>query len=113
MPSHARDTISVIHLVGEFDLARKDELSQTLGALSDSDAVIIDLEEVPYIDSTALGCFVALKTRMAQHGGVVGFTNVSRSISKLFAICGLDKLFPFFDSVESGEKALRDRETTR
>jgi anti-sigma B factor antagonist len=109
MQSHAGDTISVVRLVGEFDLSRKEELWRTLSALSESGAVLIDLEAVPYIDSTALSCFVALKTRMAQHGGVVAFSRVSRSIERLFNICGLDKVFPLYESVEEGEAALRNR----
>jgi anti-sigma B factor antagonist len=109
MPSHAGNTISVIRLIGEFDLARKDELSRTLGALDECDAVLIDLAAVPYLDSTALGCFVGLKARIARHGGVVGFSNASRSIKKLFSICGLDKVFLLFDSIESGEEALRNQ----
>jgi anti-anti-sigma factor len=60
----ARATVT---LRGEWDLARREELCELLGPLSGS--ITIDLRDVTYIDSTAIGVFVATRNRLVSEDG--------------------------------------------
>jgi anti-anti-sigma factor len=54
-------------LRGAWDLARREELCELLGPLSGS--ITIDLRDVTYIDSTAIGVFVATRNRLVSEDG--------------------------------------------
>ena len=87
---------TVVHLEmsGEFDISNKESLCALLRQGESADVVIIDMTNTTYIDSTALHCLTDLRKRLLTHGeGVVRLVGVSPSISKLFAITGLDGLF--------------------
>lgn len=84
-----------ITLSGEFDFCNKDVLAQTLQPAEDADVVEIDMTDVGFIDSSAITCLIRLKKRMAENGrlGTVRLAHVNRQIARVFAVCGLDKVF--------------------
>lgn len=82
-----------IALCGELDLADKEALTASLRAAETADLVILDLTDVTYVDSTILGCFVHLRTRVAAHGGSVRLIGVRPNIFRLLETTGLDRVF--------------------
>lgn len=48
--------------------------------------VVLDLEKVPYIDSTGLGEIVRSHTTLARRGGELRITNMNEKVHKLFAL---------------------------
>jgi anti-sigma B factor antagonist len=88
----------MVELSGEIDIALKDELRERLdAAANESDQVDIDLSNVTYADSTALGLFVALRNRLSQRGGVVRLVAPSERMRKLLMYAGLDQAFEIID----------------
>lgn len=84
----------IVHLSGDLDIAAKDELRSHLEAASEkSDKVGLNLSQVQYADSTALGLFIALRNRLMERGGGVELIDPSPQVRKLLGYAGLDKTF--------------------
>ena len=84
----------LVQLSGDLDIAVKDELHAKLeAAAQEADVVAIDLANVDYVDSTALGLFVALRNRLRERGGSVRLCSPSRQVRKLLEYAGLDAAF--------------------
>jgi anti-sigma B factor antagonist len=103
----------IVSLVGEFDLSSKDQLWESLSEAIPYDVAIVDLTGVSYIDSTGLSCFVILRKRIAEHGGIVALVNPPATILKLLQVCGFDKIFPIYDSLATATKELLGRKGRR
>ncbi|XAM01413.1 STAS domain-containing protein [Phycisphaeraceae bacterium D3-23] len=59
----------------------------------------LNLTEVDFIDSSALGVFVEVRREAATHGGSVAMTNLNDDIRGLMRIMHLDSVFTFLDDV--------------
>src|SRR5262245_10061430 len=60
----------IVRLVGELDLHTAPTVRETLLTLADEqpERLVVDLEEVEFIDSTALGVLIEARARLANHG---------------------------------------------
>ena len=56
--------------------------------------VVLDLQNVQYMDSMCVGVLVELLTRLKQAGGNIALTNASGNIEYLFKLTRLDRVFP-------------------
>ena len=65
---------------------------------------ILDLTEVPYMDSAGLGMIVSHYVRCQGRGVRLVATGVSSRVVQLFKLTKVDKFFPRFDSVEDAER---------
>lgn len=57
--------------------------------------ILIDGENLEYVDSTGLGGFIYLLNYVQEKGNVVGMKNIKPNIRKLFTITKLDEVFRF------------------
>ncbi len=90
--------IARIALSGELDLSVKERVLEMLQPSKDADDVIVDLSEVPYIDSTALGCLVHVKNDLiARGGGSVQLLGLRPNVRRVFALTKLDELFEIIE----------------
>ncbi|MDP9023936.1 MAG: STAS domain-containing protein [Candidatus Eremiobacteraeota bacterium] len=91
----------VIRLVGDWDLARKEELGAILAQAYERPDVILDLSETQYIDSTALAEFAKMRKHRVEKRGFEPSQIVvpPGNIAKLLGIVGFDKVFPTFASM--------------
>jgi len=98
---------SVVKLAGDLDFSRKPELQRLLGAAENSDIAILDLQNVTYLDSSALSSFMSLKKHMVERGkaGVVRVAGASAPLLRIFQICGLDRVFELYDSASEAQQA--------
>ena len=60
--------------------------------------VVLDLERVPYIDSTALGAIVRAYTTATRLGGTVKLLHVTGRVQELLVITRLAAVFDSFDA---------------
>lgn len=89
----------LVRLSGDLDIAVRDELRAQLDdAAGRSTAVLLDLSAVEYVDSTALGLFIALRKQLLQKGGQVQLVAPSPQIRKLLGYAGLDQVFPILET---------------
>lgn len=90
-----KDNNWAIKVSGEIDLFNSSEFKKTLLDLLDEKNldVKINCEGLSYIDSTGLGALIAVLKKSKTFGGEIYLDNVKPSLSKLFKITNLDKVF--------------------
>jgi anti-anti-sigma factor len=82
-----------IALHGEYDLARREELSSALAAMTSGAPVTIDMRQVTYIDSTFLTEVTAMRLRRVERP--VALLGVTPNIARIFVLAKLDRFFAF------------------
>jgi anti-sigma B factor antagonist len=95
-----RDGDTVVSLAGELDLYNAEEVrSAFLDALAGEPAVlVVDLAEVTFIDSTALGVLVDALKRMADRSGF-RLAAPGLEVRRALDVSGLDAVFVVHDTV--------------
>jgi anti-sigma B factor antagonist len=99
---------AVLRLGGDVDLHTAPHLRERLTRLIDGGAtlVVVDLDEVTFIDSTTLGVLLGASKRLRPRGGQLRIAVSVPSIRKIFEITLLDRIFQLYDSRDD---ALRER----
>ena len=67
--------------------------------------VVLNLQQVPYIDSTALGEIIRTYTSVIRKGGSVKLLNVSSHVHQLMVVTRLLSVFDLFDSEADAVKS--------
>ena len=98
----------VVDLTGEIDVYTSPKVKDAISALNDGAHynLVINLENVRYIDSTGLGVLIGGLKRVREHGGSVNLVCTNPQIKKIFDITGLVKIFGIFDDEPGAMKAL-------
>jgi anti-sigma B factor antagonist len=94
---------ATLRLKGQFIGGEEtDTLREELKRLSQTDRTLIaiDLEEVSYLNSTALGVFISAHSNFSKRGGKIALCNVSKSIENIFVITKLTLVFEMMPSLE-------------
>jgi len=96
-----QDGWSVMQVVGEIDVATAPRLREQLIKLVNEERfrIVVDLEEVDFIDSTGLGVLIGARKRVRTHDGDVKLVCTEPRIVKVFEITGLDQVFQIHSSV--------------
>jgi anti-sigma B factor antagonist len=91
--------LPVIAVAGEIDVATAPQLREALhGVIGQGQAtVVLDLLDVTFLDSTALGVLVGGLKRCRELGGELHVVVIDPRIKKIFEITGLNKVFPIHD----------------
>jgi anti-sigma B factor antagonist len=98
---------AVVELTGEVDVYTAPKLRECLVELVDEGRhhLLVDLEKVEFLDSTALGVLVGGLKRVRSHGGSLSLVCTQDRLLKIFRITGLTKVFSIFDSVDAAISA--------
>lgn len=98
----------VVSIKGEIDVYSAPQLKDALTELirPDSRAVVVDLTEVGFLDSTGLGALVAARTSATDADIRLPIVSDRDRILKLFRITGLDGVFEIYSSVDAAVAAL-------
>jgi anti-sigma B factor antagonist len=96
----------VVALEGEIDIYTAPRLRDALvEATAEQCAnVIVDLEQVAFIDSSGLGVLVGALRRAKEREHTVVLVCTRESILKIFRITGLDKVFPIFSGLDEASE---------
>lgn len=94
---------TILHVVGEIDVSTaprlRDELSRVIS--EGSHDLIVDLSDVPFLDSTGLGVLVGRLKAVRLLDGDLVLTGAQERTLRNFHITGLDKVFRLYDSVDA------------
>ncbi len=97
----ARDSEAVIvGVVGELDCATGPTLEDRLEDLIENQGnqtVVIDLENMTFVDSSGLSVLVTAFRYLSERGGQLSLRRPSPSTRKVFEITGLNKVLPIDD----------------
>lgn len=90
-------------LIGEGD----DQLREAVTKLVDSGKtkILLNLAEVPYVDSAGLGEVVRCYTTASRKGGKLKLLNLTKKIQDLLSITKLLTVFETYDSEEEATKS--------
>ena len=103
--SDAPEGIRVLRLSGPFTLKTLFDF-QNLVRSGNAPATIIDLTEVPYIDSAALGCLMGVHVSAQRMKRPYALVGASPRIKTLFETVAVDKILVTYDSLEEAKEAL-------
>ena len=100
------DGATVVHLAGELDLYNAHEVREALLAcIEEAPArLVVDLAEVKFIDSTALGVLIEARTRMANRKSFL-LARPSLETRRALEISGLDKHFSVHEGLDDALSA--------
>jgi anti-sigma B factor antagonist len=101
------DGVTVLDLkgkitLGEGDEALKDKINSLL--MQEKKRILLNLADVPYIDSAGLGEIVRTYTTVSRQGGQLKLVNLTKRITDLLMIT---KLLTVFETFESESDALK------
>jgi anti-sigma B factor antagonist len=98
-----RDGIAIIRPRGEIDLFNAGVLQTALtGQLQGGSVhVVLDLEDVTFVDSTALGIFVRAHERALSEHTVFSLVLPHRRLSRLATMMGLDQVLNMYESLDA------------
>jgi anti-sigma B factor antagonist len=88
--------------LGEGDEALKDKINSLVH--QNRKKILLNLEDVPYIDSAGLGEIVRTYTTVSRQGGQLKLVNLTKRITDLLSIT---KLLTVFETFESEPEALK------
>jgi anti-sigma B factor antagonist len=105
-----RDDVAVVTVSGEVDVYTAPQLRSALEdqMVNGQTRIVIDLEEVGFLDSTGLGVLVGRLKAVTKAGGWLRVVCTEERILRLFAITGLDQVLPVHDSVDAAVSAAGD-----
>lgn len=105
-----RDGVKLIRLHGPIDVSQAMGLRDLLGAQIDSAAarVLLDLSDVPLIDSSGIGILVTAHRRAAGQGARFALAGAAGPVARVFEMTRTNKLLSLHDDVEEGLAALRE-----
>lgn len=94
---------TVVSVYGEIDVATSPALREVLiGLVGDGSAnLVLDLDNVDFLDSTGLGTIISALKRARTHGGDLRLVCTQGRITRLFEITGLDKAVPLLPTVDA------------
>jgi anti-anti-sigma factor len=88
---------SVIRLAGRFDFNAHREFREAIDqalAQAEAPAIHVDLGEVSYMDSSALGMLLMVRDKARSSGKTVSLANTRGSVRQVLDIANFAKLFP-------------------
>jgi anti-sigma B factor antagonist len=98
----------VLELKGDIDLNEKPKVAAQLEPLIERQitGIVIDLSQVPYVDSSGLAIFIDALQRVQQYGGKLALAGLQENVRLVFQISRLDKVFPIFTDSQSALAAV-------
>ncbi|CAN5450919.1 anti-sigma factor antagonist BldG [soil metagenome] len=92
---------SVLQVGGEIDVATAPRLREQLIRLVNDEKfrIVVDLEDVDFIDSTGLGVLIGALKRVRTHDGDLVLICTEPRIVKVFEITGLNQVFQIHPSL--------------
>jgi anti-sigma B factor antagonist len=92
----------VVDVAGEIDVYTSPKLRERLVGLVNDGAMnlVVNLEDVEFIDSTGLGVLVGVLKRIRTRGGSLGLVCHQDALLRVFTITGLEKVFSIYASTD-------------
>lgn len=93
---------------GELDAYTVTSFREALGELATHPRVVIDLSEVPFMDSAGLGALIGGIRRAREHGGDVAVACSRPTLTRLLHTTGFDRIVPVTETLDDAVAALGD-----
>lgn len=103
------DSIPIIDIIGEVDLYNTKELKDLIDDLIKEGKyqIIINLEKVPFMDSSGIGTLVTSMYKLKKYHGNLKVLKVVGSVAKVFKMTGMDAHLEIFDNEEDAVRSFK------
>jgi anti-sigma B factor antagonist len=107
-----RENVAILDISGEIIGDARFDLNTAIQKEIDANrtGLILNLEEVPMMDSVGLGMLVAAYTSLTRNDAKMVLLNVGRSIRYLLVITKLDQIFEKFDDEDEALESFKQAE---
>lgn len=107
--------ITIAHISGEFDIYSAPRFKEMFAAHLDRGdrSFIVNLEDVVYVDSSALAAIVAMYKQADARGGDLRLVAHQARTKRLLAISGVDRVIEVFSSRKDALAAAQRSATPR
>lgn len=82
-----------VDLQGDLDINSNKEFKEKVNSVQGIKKIIVNCENLSYIDSTGLGAFISIYKNIKEKGEKLVITGLKPHIKKIFLITDLDKFF--------------------
>lgn len=105
LSARAGRACTVVWVRGELDMDTRAQLQDFLRDVVDAGArnVVLDLAEVPFMDSSGLGLLVDLLKVLRDKGGRLRLAAVQEPVRNVLALSAVDQVVDLYDTVEGAE----------
>ena len=103
--------VRILRLSGPFTLRELFDFQATVRAVQDP-VTLIDLTEVPYMDSASLGALMMVHTSAQRHQRKYALVGVSDRLRTLFGVAGVDGILVMYPSVDEAQSKLAGKAAT-
>ncbi|HZP64199.1 MAG TPA: STAS domain-containing protein [Terriglobales bacterium] len=100
------DGAGVLCLHGPLTIENVQPFQNALRREASAETVIVDLTEVPYIDSSGLGSLVSAYVSGHKSGRRIALTGVNERVFRLFEVTKTESLFLMFPTIDDALTAL-------
>jgi anti-anti-sigma factor len=100
-----------VTLVGEVNLLQSNELKEKIKeelVKYNTNQLIIDLSQVPLLDSSGLGMLIALFKYINQQQGKIVYVGMTDYVKKIIGFAKLDQIFTIVDDLERAKLVIND-----
>jgi anti-sigma B factor antagonist len=107
---HVEDTgdYTLCRPIGELDAYTVGQFRESLVELSSKPRLLIDLSEVPFMDSAGLGALIGGIRRAREAQGDVSVACSRPTLTRLLHTTGFDRIVPVTETVDAAVQALLD-----
>ena len=103
-----------LRVQGDVDSANAAELREALRRVQRGQALVVDLRNVPFMDSAGLGALVCGIRELRLKGGTAALCARRGGVSRLLSVTGFDRIVPTAHSFEEAQESMSndDRPST-
>ncbi len=102
------DDLGIVSLSGEVDIFTAPQFKESLLEVLDDGVrrLVVDLSEVTFIDSTALGVLIGGVRRVHAADGAMAIVVATRPVERVLSVTGLDRVFSMYPTRDEAIAAL-------
>jgi anti-sigma B factor antagonist len=101
-----REDYTICRPVGELDAYTVGQFREALGELASEPKLLIDMSEVPFVDSAGLGALIGGIRRAREAGGDVAVCCNRPTLVRLLHTTGFDRIVTVTDTVAEAAESL-------
>ncbi len=103
-----QNSATIVEVDGEVDLYSSPDVRKSLYQLIDKKTtiIIVDLKEVPYMDSSGVATLVEGWQKVKSYGGKILLTSLRKEVRDVFALTKLEDFFEIYDTREDALKSI-------
>jgi anti-sigma B factor antagonist len=102
------DSYTLCKPSGELDAYTVGAFRESLSSLAGKPRLLIDLSDVPFMDSAGLGALIGGIRRAREADGAVAVVCNKPQLTRLLHTTGFDRIVPVAETLEEAEEALDD-----